>query len=212
LKTGVVLNLTAEGYVRRRDFIKGVAGSTVALPLAAGAQQSAMPVIGFLDSRSSDAMSSRLGAFRQGLKEVGFVEGENLKVEYRWADNQINRVSEMATELVRRQVDVIVATGGPPAALAAKSATATIPIVFLVGEDPTRLGLVSSLIRPNQNLTGVNLVSIETEAKRLELRNPCCRPCQLCRRQKHRDDLARIRGRGWRDGHTPPGTESQYCS
>jgi ABC-type uncharacterized transport system substrate-binding protein len=169
LKTGVVLSLSEDGRVRRRDFIKGIAGSTVAWPLAAGAQQSAMRVIGFLDSRSSDAMSSRLGAFRQGLKEVGFVEGENLKVEYRWADNQINRVSEMATELVRRQVDVIFATGGPPAALAAKSATATIPIVFLVGEDPTRLGLVSSLTRPTGNLTGVNLLSVELEAKRLEL-------------------------------------------
>jgi ABC-type uncharacterized transport system substrate-binding protein len=123
--------------MKRREFISLVGCVAATWPLAAGAQQSAMRVIGFLDSRSSDAMSSRLGAFRQGLKEVGFVEGENLKVEYRWADNQINRVSEMATELVRRQVDVIVATGGPPAALAAKSATATIPIVFLVGEDPT---------------------------------------------------------------------------
>jgi ABC-type uncharacterized transport system substrate-binding protein len=155
--------------MKRREFISLVGCVAATWPLAAGAQQSAMRVIGFLDSRSSDAMSSRLGAFRQGLKEVGFVEGENLKVEYRWADNQINRVSEMATELVRRQVDVIVATGGPPAALAAKSATATIPIVFLVGEDPTRLGLVSSLTRPTGNLTGVNLLSVELEAKRLEL-------------------------------------------
>src|SRR5262245_19544852 len=156
--------------MRRREFIQLIGGSVAtAWPFAAGAQQPAMPVIGFLDSRSSDAMSSRLGAFRQGLKEVGFVEGENLKVEYRWADNQINRVSEMATELVRRQVDMIFAAGGPPAALAAKSATATIPIVFLVGEDPTRLGLVSSLTRPTGNLTGVNLLAVELEAKRLEL-------------------------------------------
>jgi ABC-type uncharacterized transport system substrate-binding protein len=155
--------------MKRREFISLVGCVAATWPLAAGAQQSAMRMIGFLDSRSSDAMSSRLGAFRQRLKEVGFVEGENLKVEYRWADNQINRVSEMATELVRRQVDVIVATGGPPAALAAKSATATIPIVFLVGEDPTRLGLVSSLTRPTGNLTGVNLLSVELEAKRLEL-------------------------------------------
>jgi putative ABC transport system substrate-binding protein len=156
--------------VRRREFLKLMGGGAFAAwPLAAPAQPSVTPVIGFLDSRSSDAMTSRLGAFRQGLKELGFSEGENVRVEYRWADNQIGRVSEMAAELVRRRVNVIFATGGPPSALAAKAATTTIPIVFLVGEDPTRLGLVSSLSRPTGNLTGVNLFANELEAKRLEL-------------------------------------------
>jgi putative tryptophan/tyrosine transport system substrate-binding protein len=137
-------------------------------PVVARAQR-AMPVVGFLDSRSTDAMASRLRGLRQGLKEVGFVENENLKIEYRWAENQIERLPEMAAEMVRRQVAVIITTGGPAAALAAKAATTTIPVVFLVGEDPTRLGLVSSLTRPTGNLTGMNLFSNELEAKRLEL-------------------------------------------
>jgi putative ABC transport system substrate-binding protein len=114
-------------------------------------------------------MASRLGGFRQGLKEVGFVEGENLKIEYRWAENQIDRLPDMAAELIRRQVAVITTTGGSASALAAKAATTTIPVVFLVGEDPTRLGLVGSLTRPNGNLTGMNLFANELEAKRLEL-------------------------------------------
>ena len=114
-------------------------------------------------------MASRLSAFRQGLKEAGFADGENLKIEYRWADNQVGRLAEMAADLVRRQPAVIVTTGGPAAALAAQAATTTIPIVFLVGEDPTRLGLVSSLTRPTGNLTGINLFANELEAKRLEL-------------------------------------------
>ena len=128
-----------------------------------------MPVIGFLDSRSSDGMANRLGAFRQGLKEVGFVEGENVTVVYRWAENRVDRLPEMAAELVRRQPAVIVTTGGPPVAFAAKAATTTIPVVFLVGEDPARLGLVTNLARPSGNLTGVNLLAVELEAKRLEL-------------------------------------------
>src|SRR5262249_3469775 len=125
--------------------------------------------IGFLDSRASQAMASRLGAFRQGLKELGFFEGENVSVVYRWAENRLDRLPEMAAELVRRQVAVIVTTGGPTSAFAAKAATTTIPIVFLVGEDPVRLGLVSSLARPSGNLTGINLLTNELEAKRLEL-------------------------------------------
>jgi putative ABC transport system substrate-binding protein len=113
-------------------------------------------------------MASRLAAFRQGLKEVGLVEGENVTIIYRWAEDRVDRLPEMASELAR-QATVIVTTGGPPAALAAKAATTTIPIVFLVGEDPTRLGLVTSLARPSGNLTGINMLANELEAKRLQL-------------------------------------------
>src|SRR5262245_30267981 len=153
--------------MRRRQFITLLGGAAVAWPLAARAQQAAMPVIGFLDSRSSDGMTSRLAAFRQGLKEVGLVEGENVTIIYRWAEDRVDRLPEMASELAR-QATVIVTTGGPPAAFAAKAATTTIPIVFLVGDDPTRLGLVSSLARPGGNLTGINMLANELEAKRLQ--------------------------------------------
>ena len=154
--------------MKRRDFIAALGGAAV-WPIAVRAQQPAMPVIGFLDGRSSDAMSGRLAGFRQGLKEVGFVDGENVKIEYRWAENKVDHLPIMAADLVRLRSAVIVTSGGPPPALAAKAATTTIPIVFLVGEDPTRLGLVSSVTRPSDNLTGINLFANELEAKRLEL-------------------------------------------
>jgi ABC-type uncharacterized transport system substrate-binding protein len=153
--------------MRRREFIIGFAGAAAAWPLMARAQLPT-PVIGILHSQSPDGYESRLRAFRQGLKEAGFVEGENATIQYAWAENQIDRLPMLAAGLVRRQVAVIVAFA-PAAALAAKGATSSIPIVFGVPNDPVRLGLVTNLARPSGNITGFNFFLQEVNAKRLEL-------------------------------------------
>ncbi len=154
--------------IRRREFITLLGGAAAAWPVGARAQQSSMPVVGFLVSTSPGGFTERLRKFNKGLKEEGFIEGENVAILYRFGENQADRSPELAADLVRRKVAVI-AAGGPPATFAAQAATTTVPIAFLVADDPVRLGLAVSLSRPGNNMTGINVFNAEVAGKRLEL-------------------------------------------
>jgi putative ABC transport system substrate-binding protein len=154
--------------MKRREFI-AIAGGAVAWPLTAQAQQATLPVVGFLSSLSSSALTGPIVAFRQGLADSGYEEGKNVTIEFRWAEGHYDKLPALAADLVPKRAAVIVTVGGDPPAFAAKAASNAIPLVFMVGQDPVKLGLVRSLSRPGGNATGVNLLISETETKRVDL-------------------------------------------
>jgi putative ABC transport system substrate-binding protein len=155
--------------MQRREFITLIGGAAAGWPLAARAQQPAMPVIGFLNSASPQPFENYVAGFRAGLKETGYVDGQNVVIEFRWAEGHYDQLPGMAADLVRRKVAVLVSTGGTPSVMAAKAATTTVPIVFTIGGDPVRFGIVTSLSRPGGNMTGVNMLATQMETKRLGL-------------------------------------------
>jgi putative ABC transport system substrate-binding protein len=172
LQTGLSLWGKVKGQrMQRRQFITVAVGAILAWPVDLRAQNSTIPVIGFLSSQSRQLVDLRLAPFKQGLKEVGFVEGQNVAIEYRWGDNQYDRLPDLAADLVRSHVNLLVSAGGSPGALAAKAASTMIPILFVNGADPVRLGLVESLSRLGGNVTGVNLFSNMLVSKQLGLLN-----------------------------------------
>src|SRR5580658_2688576 len=155
--------------IERRKFIAALGGAAVTWPVRALAQQTALPTVAFINAGSADGSASRAAAFRKGLTEAGFIEGQNVTIEYHWLEGDYDRLPALVADLVRRQVAVIATPASTPATVAAKAATATIPIVFGVAEDPVSLGLVASLARPGGNVTGVNILTTEVTAKELRL-------------------------------------------
>jgi putative tryptophan/tyrosine transport system substrate-binding protein len=156
-------------HTRRREFVALVGGLAAGWPRAAGAQPQALPLVGFLSSRSAEDTKKPVEAFRDGLQVSGFVEGKDIEIEYRWANGQYERLAALAADLIGRRVAVLVTTGSEPSAIAAKAVTTTIPIVFMIGSDPVEHGFVASLNRPGGNLTGIAYLNIEVAPKRLEL-------------------------------------------